>query len=451
MHVRFWGTRGSLPKSGPGTIRYGGNTSCVEVRSDRGTLVMIDCGSGAHAFGQELMKTDPKLKRGHMLISHTHWDHIQGFPFFTPLFIPGMTWDIYGPKGLGASLHEALSEQMQYTYFPIGIEKLGAKIRFHELGEGSFEIDDIVVRTHYLNHPGLALAYRLEADGNAVVYSCDHEPNCRSLAAGEGQITGSDHDHAEFMAESDLVIHDAQYSPEEYDQKIGWGHSTPEYATRICQYADVARLAVTHHDPVRVDDDIDRMVADASKKTFKPDSRLEVFAAGDGHRVDLPARATQKRGKKTGNAQDVPFVSPESQVAYLWIKTSEKVKVISEGLEAHGMKVKTMRNHRSLISALEQQTPSLILMEQDTPGLDSEEFWTQLRSSQKKGAPDIPVMVIGDREDPALYQAGVIEWLIEPFSNEYLWTRVTSCLLRNKRYKKAETSPVSRLMKALRA
>lgn len=450
MHVRFWGTRGSLPKSGPGTVRYGGNTSCVEVRSNRGTLVMIDCGSGAHAFGQELMKTDPKLKHGHMLISHTHWDHIQGFPFFTPLFIPGMSWDIYGPKGLGSSLHAALSEQMQYTYFPIGIEKLGAKIRFHELMEGTFEIDDIVVRTQYLNHPGLALAYRLEADGASVVYACDHEPNCHDLACGNGHVTGSDLDHAEFLAEADLVIHDAQYTPEQYSQKVGWGHSTPEYATLVSQFAGASKLAITHHDPLHVDDDIDALVNAAKEKTLKPGSSLEVFPAGDGQRVDLPKRGKKSAGNKTGNARDIPFLTAEDLVVYLWVSQADKVKLISEGLNMHGVSVKSMSNHKALISALAKERPSMIIMDQDTPGLDSVEFWEQLRSSQKKDAPDIPVMVIGDNEDPALYQAGILEWLIEPFSSEYLWTRVTACLLRNLRRKKSSQSPASRLMGLLR-
>src|SRR5256885_2792126 len=212
MFVRFWGTRGSIPKPGPSTLRYGGNTSCVEVRSAAGTIAMLDCGTGAVSFGAELMQNGRRPLRGNLLISHTHWDHIQGLPFFAPLFVPGNEWDIYGPKGLGQSLREALAGQMQYTYFPVPLDQCGAKIRYHDLVEGTFDIDDIKVSTQYLNHPALTLGYRLEADGVAVVYACDHEPYSGMAATGHGEITGQDLRHAEFVSGADLLIHDAQYT-----------------------------------------------------------------------------------------------------------------------------------------------------------------------------------------------------------------------------------------------
>jgi phosphoribosyl 1,2-cyclic phosphodiesterase len=177
MRVQFWGTRGSIAKPGPSTARYGGNTSCIEVRSARETLVIIDCGTGGHSLGQKLMSGGAQRLRGHILISHTHWDHIQGIPFFHPLFVPGNEWDIYGPRGLGQSLREILAGQMQYTYFPVPLDQCRAKIRYHDLVEGTVDIDDIKVSTHYLNHPALTLGYRLEADGVTVVYACDHEPH----------------------------------------------------------------------------------------------------------------------------------------------------------------------------------------------------------------------------------------------------------------------------------
>lgn len=154
MRVQFWGTRGSIATPVPSMARYGGNTSCIEVRSAGGTLVIVDCGTGGHSLGQNLIAAGAKGLRGHILISHTHWDHIQGIPFFAPLFVPGNEWDIYGPKGLGQSLREALAGQMQYTYFPVPLDQCGAKIRYHDLVEGTFDIDDIKVSTQYLNHPG---------------------------------------------------------------------------------------------------------------------------------------------------------------------------------------------------------------------------------------------------------------------------------------------------------
>jgi phosphoribosyl 1,2-cyclic phosphodiesterase len=185
MRIRFWGTRGSIPKPGPDTIRYGGNTSCVEVRSASGVLILLDCGTGAHAFGQALLAEEGGPRRGHIFISHTHWDHIQGLPFLAPLFDPSFEWDVYGPRGLGPSIRETLAGQMQYTYFPVTIEQFAAKVHYHDLGEGSVDIDDVRVTAHYMNHPALTLGYRIEADGASMVYATDHEPHSPALARGD--------------------------------------------------------------------------------------------------------------------------------------------------------------------------------------------------------------------------------------------------------------------------
>src|SRR5262249_15189582 len=163
MDVRFWGTRGSIAKPGPTTLRYGGNTSCVEVRTLDGTLIVLDCGTGAHELGVALMASGDKPIRGHLMLTHTHWDHIQGFPFFAPLFVPGNEFDIYAPGGLGQHLETTLAGQMEYNYFPVTLAQLGATIRYHELTEGSFKIGGVSVVAQYLNHPALTLGYRLAA------------------------------------------------------------------------------------------------------------------------------------------------------------------------------------------------------------------------------------------------------------------------------------------------
>jgi len=161
MKFTFWGTRGSIANASPYTMRYGGNTSCVQVQSSAGTLLVLDCGTGGFSLGQSLLAAPDGGKRGHLLISHTHWDHIQGMPFFAPLFNKSGEWDIYAPHGLNQSLRETLAGQMNYSYSPITLQDMGAKIHYHELVEGVFDIEDITVKTQFLNHSSLTLGYRI--------------------------------------------------------------------------------------------------------------------------------------------------------------------------------------------------------------------------------------------------------------------------------------------------
>ena len=284
MQVRFWGTRGSLAKPGAKTVRYGGNTSCVEVRSAAGARLVIDCGTGGHELGQAIMR-EGKPSRGHMLISHTHWDHIQGVPFFTPFFVPGHRWDVYAPQGFGESIKETLAGQMEYTYFPVSPEAFGAEVKYHNLGEGSFVVDDFVISTRYLNHPALALAFRIECDGAVLVYSCDHEPHDAQLAHGATDLTGEDLAHSQFMEGADLIIHDAQYLPAEYDAKRGWGHSTVDYAVTVARAAGAKQVALTHHDPLRSDDELDAVVARLREQRQPGDP--EIVGAAEGSVIEL--------------------------------------------------------------------------------------------------------------------------------------------------------------------
>ena len=336
MRVRFWGARGSLAKPGPSTLRYGGNTSCVEVRSAAGTLIVIDCGTGLHELGQALASQQTPPTKGHVLISHTHWDHIQGIPFFAPFFMAKTEWDIYGPKGIGHSLRELLAGQMQYAYFPVELDQLDAKIRYHELVEGTFQIDDVTVRTRYLNHPALTVAYRLEVDGAAIVYASDHEPHSRHLATGKGQMLGEDLRHCEFLSGADLVIHDAQYTAQEYPSKLGWGHSTIEYALAVCRVAGAKRLALTHHDPSRSDDAIDRLV-DQARADLGDGSGLEVFAAAEGQVLDLAGSGNAAPGPQ--RAQAMPDASSLIEpVLLLAVEDPVAMDTIREAAQADGIR-----------------------------------------------------------------------------------------------------------------
>ena len=301
--IRFWGTRGSIATPGPSTVRYGGNTSCVEVRSARGTCIVLDCGTGARPLGSHIVESaHGEPTTGALLLGHTHWDHIQGLPFFAPLYGPGQ-WDVYGPRGMNESLRQTLAAQMRYPYFPVTIDQLGGGISYHELVEGVFEIDDVVVRTQYLNHPALTLAYRLECDGSAVCYVADHEPFDPALGAGGDVRSNRDDDHhVAFLEGADVVIHDAQYTPEEYSGRVGWGHSTIEYAVDVCCAAGAAQTVLFHHDPSHDDDTVDRLLLEAQRRAgarttvsaATEGSALEVAGSGDGAASPAAPRATTR-------------------------------------------------------------------------------------------------------------------------------------------------------------
>lgn len=280
MEIRFWGTRGSIPSPGLETVKYGGNTLCTELRTNSNTLIIIDCGTGLRSLGKELIKSYGKKPiKGHIILSHTHWDHIQGLPFFAPLFVPGNEWDIYAPRGFEESLRETLAGQMQYSYFPVSLDQLGSTIRYHELAEGAFLVDDVVVTAQYLNHTSLTLGYRLEGDGSTIVYACDHEPFDEALANGKEEIYGQDLHHVDFLKNADLVIHDAQYTIKEYKHKRGWGHSTVEYAVEVCRLANAKQVALTHHDPERTDDEIDDIINKVKKQLSG--TNINIFAASE--------------------------------------------------------------------------------------------------------------------------------------------------------------------------
>ncbi len=257
MQIRFWGTRGSIAAPGSNTITYGGNTSCVEVRASDGTVLVLDCGTGARDLGLHLTRTMPHPLRLHLFIGHTHWDHIQGFPFFVPAFLPGAELNIYAPVGFQRSLEEAMAGQMEYSYFPVKLRELRSRIHFTELDEGFFRVGDVLVETQYLNHTAPTIAYRMTSGGATFAYVTDHEP----FWSPTGQISAhpGDERHIAFMRGADLVIHDAQYTEEEYRGKIGWGHSSAEYAVDVAHAADVGRLVLFHHDPAHDDETIARM------------------------------------------------------------------------------------------------------------------------------------------------------------------------------------------------
>ena len=429
MHVRFWGTRGSIPKSGAHVLHYGGSTACVEVCTAAGTLLVIDCGSGAHGLGQELA-SQGRGRSGHLLISHTHWDHIQGLPFFAPLFSPGNRWDIYAPRGVRQSLQETLAGQMQSTYSPVTLEDLGADIRYHELVEGSLQIDDVQVSTRYLNHPALTLGYRLQADGATLVYASDHEPHARKLATGRGRVAGEDLRHVEFLRGADLVIHDAQFTSKEYCTRIGWGHSTGEYAAQMCRMAGAGALALTHHDPQRSDSEVDRILQ-GLVAGFDAASPLRIFAAAEGQLLTLTGRhaaTPPEQGEVAATAKPTALLG---QSAVIGAADPTLAGLLHDAVRADGFRLLHCRTRQEAVGLVATGRPSLVLLENAPGVIDGIAACRAIRLLPIEGAQEMPVIILQnggtDTEDE---EAGVTERLEAPFSPVYLQSRVRAWMLR---------------------
>ncbi|MBI3564270.1 MAG: MBL fold metallo-hydrolase [Elusimicrobia bacterium] len=285
MRARFWGVRGSIPAPGPKTARYGGNTACVEVRAG-GETIVIDAGTGIRELGLSLMKEAAgKPIAGTLLIGHTHWDHIQGFPFFTPAYLPTSRFAVYGVHGTSKSFHDVMAGQMHPTYFPVQMKDLASKPEFHELHEPVM-IGPVKVSYHFLNHPGITIGFRLEHEGKVLSYISDHEPYGKLNRSGE---FGDKEDAAvaRFVEGSDLLVCEAQYTADEYKLKRGWGHSTFDDVLDLAQKAGVKRLALFHHDPAHDDAQMDAHEASCVALVSSRRAALEVFAAREGLTVDL--------------------------------------------------------------------------------------------------------------------------------------------------------------------
>src|SRR5258706_1999551 len=431
MRIRFWGTRGSLAKPGPTTLRYGGNTSCVEVRTRDGTLIVLDCGTGAHELGLSLMASGEKPIRGHLLLTHTHWDHIQGFPFFAPLFVPGIDRHIYAPS-TAQHLETTLAGQMEYNYFPVTLAQLGATIRFHELGEGTFTIGGTQIVAQYLNHRAMTLGYRIEADGVTFVYSVDHEPHAASLGTSPSApsaaqpVHGEDRRHVDFLAGADLIVHDTQYTAEEYPQKEGWGHSPAETAVDYAIAAAAKRLALFHYDPLRSDDAVDRVLDVCKKRAAASGSTLEIFAAAEGQVVELSTAKAAKptRGRKASSQAS----AGEQQTVLIADDDMTIVKLLVATLEKDGFRVITTRDGESAIRLARESRPALILLDWEMPGATGVEGTKALRASSDPALRGVPVVLItslGGAENTATgFAAGVTDYLTKPFRPAHLRTRV---------------------------
>ena len=264
--------RGSIPTPGRGTLRYGGNTTCVEVRIGE-EIIILDAGTGLRLLGQSLLAEFPGQPLNlTLLVSHTHWDHIQGLPFFGPLYDARCRLRILGGEGARAGLYGALTGQMESTYFPVPFSKLPSNIEIEELREFNFALGPTLVRALRANHPGFCVGYRLFSPDGLVCFFPDTEPP----AAGE------DREMVEFIRDADVLILDSQYDRHEYRQHTGWGHGCVEDSVTLALRANVKKLILFHHDPNHDDRAIDQLVRHARALVKQRRGKLKVDAAREG-------------------------------------------------------------------------------------------------------------------------------------------------------------------------
>ncbi len=447
MRLRFWGTRGSLPKPGPTTMRYGGNTPCVEVRTADEQVVILDCGTGAQELGEALLTSGGGPVRGHLLLTHMHWDHIQGLPFFAPLFAPGNEWDIYGPGSPGQSLQALLAGQMAYPYFPIAIQQFGATIRYHTLAERAFQIGRLRVTPRYLNHPALTLGYRLETGSVTVVYATDHEPHAPYQSevadrAREGSPTWLAHreeqGHIAFLAGADLVIHDAQYSMAEYQQRLGWGHSPVEYGVDVALAAQAKRLALFHHEPWHDDETLDRLVEACRQRVTACGGTLHVFAAAEGQVLNLPERQRRTPPRVDDLTLPVdPAVIRAAALAHTVLIVDDEpqmVRLLTDALQSEGLRVLTAPHGEAALRLARAECPALVLVHRHLPGNDGLEVCRALRTEADPRLREVPVVLLASQTEgehiAAGFAAGVTDYLPMPCKPTYVRSRVCGWLLR---------------------
>ena len=438
MRVRFWGTRGSIATPGPGTNHFGGNTSCVELTTASGDLLIFDCGTGAHRLAAELMAQGKKAIDANILLGHTHWDHIQGFPFFSPAFVKGNSAAIYGPEGSRGSLHDVLAGQMEFTYFPIELNQLPAAITYHDLTEGIHAIGGARVATQFLNHPAMTLGYRVEADGVAMVYLVDHEPFSDELwraGAEPGRIESILHEgdrrHAKFMADADLVIHDAQYTPEEYASKKTWGHSPYDYVVQIAAAAGVRRRRT---DPPRSEPR-----RPTSSRTSSARPAPWPCNAGRDSMSSARMKAASSSWSRAPTLKPfvtaAPFQASVAQRRFHILVVDDQpdmLTLIVRALEDEQYTVSKATSGPEALRMIDEHMPDLVVLDYKMTGMDGMAVMKALRA--KPETQPLPVLMLTAMTDEpstrAGFEAGVTDYVTKPFSIPQLTARVRACLAR---------------------
>jgi diguanylate cyclase (GGDEF)-like protein len=426
VYVRFWGTRGSIASPGERTARFGGNTSCTEVRAPDGTVIVLDCGTGARELGLHLTQTLKPPIHLHLFIGHTHWDHIQGFPFFVPAFMPGVELNVYAPLGFQQSLEEAMAGQMEYSYFPVKLRDLRSRIHYTELEEGFFRVGDVLVETQYLNHTAPTIAYRMTCGGATIAYVTDHEPFWKP---DDGILHHpGDQRHVAFMKGADLVIHDAQYTEDEYRQRVGWGHATMEYAVDVAMAAGARRVALFHHDPTHDDVVMDRIEEAARARVSAAGSRMEVFAAREGQELTIAGAGAAERVADVSALRRRLIAGARVLVV---TRDDTQVTTIEEVLAEDGMVALPVPDMHAALTRGSEHLPDLAIVDADLPRPDGVDLIPAFR--ERMNRTNFPILLLADRPDAAQQDrtaAGATDYLAKPYSPPMLRARVRAWLAR---------------------
>jgi len=275
MRVHVWGSRGSIASPGRSTRRYGGNTSCVEIRPASGTVIILDAGTGIRELGVRLVEAG--VRRIALLLTHLHVDHLEGLGMFAPIYEDGTELHIWGPASPVASLEERIATYFSPPLFPLTLAEVNAHIEYHDASENEWSIDGVRFSSHAILHPGPTVGYRIEEGGSVLAYLTDHEP---ALGAD------LDNDASQWISGfaiargADVLIHDCQYTTDEYTTRMGWGHSSTQHVATFAAKADVGRLFLFHHDPMHVDEQLDAMLDDVRDRWGVDAARCNLAAEG---------------------------------------------------------------------------------------------------------------------------------------------------------------------------
>ncbi len=304
MQITFWGVRGSYPVPGAATVRYGGQTSCVEARTAAGDCIIVDAGTGLRALGNKLLREAPMPQHYHVLLSHVHWDHIQGLPFFSPAYIKGTRISVYALLTAADELHQVIGGITRHEFFPMPLEAVPAQFEFHQVEPGvELDIAGFHVMPIALNHPFGSVGYRIDGDGSSWAYVSDTAPfdqvlHKQHFLRGPEPLSDDDKLALAAMREAlvrridkvDTVVYDTHFLPDEYAKFPHYGHSTPDQALEICKEASVRRLVLYHHAPSHSDEKMDQIAADYATKGAA--QGIEVLTSFEGMSIPIGPEGT---------------------------------------------------------------------------------------------------------------------------------------------------------------